>query len=92
MKQFRAAADIEVLLHFDSAKLKFSSSEYVSVQGADLGIIGKRPPEADLRVREIHLGNTTMQALGFFSTAANYLRFHEFEKLYGSTVVRLVKY
>ena len=41
MKEFRAAADIEVLLLFDSAKLKSSSSEDVSVQGADLGIVGK---------------------------------------------------
>ena len=92
MKEFRAAANVEVLLPLDSAKLKSPSSEDVSVQGADLGVVGKGPSEADLRVREIHLGNTTMQALGFFSTAANYLRFHEFEKLYGSTVVRLVKY
>jgi hypothetical protein len=32
MKEFRAAADIEVLLLLDSAKLKSSSSEDVSVQ------------------------------------------------------------
>ena len=62
MKEFWAAADIEVLLLFDSAKLKFSSSEYVSVQGADLGIVGKGPAEADLRMREIHLGNSATQA------------------------------
>jgi hypothetical protein len=49
MKEFRAAADIEVLLLLDSAKLKSSSSEDVSVQGADLGIVGKGPAEADLR-------------------------------------------
>src|ERR1019366_5334072 len=57
-KEFRAATDIEVLLLFNSAKLKSSSSEDVSVQGADLGIVGKGPAEADLRMREIHLVNS----------------------------------
>jgi hypothetical protein len=43
MKEFRAAADVEVLLLFYSAKLKFSSSEDASIQGADLRIGGKGP-------------------------------------------------
>jgi hypothetical protein len=38
----------------------------VSVQGADLGIVGKGPAEADLRIREIHLCNSAMQALWVF--------------------------
>jgi len=60
MKEFWAAADIEVQLLFDSAKLTSSSSEDLSVQGADRRIVGKGSPEADLRVREIHLGNSAM--------------------------------
>ena len=67
MKEFRAAADIEVPLLFDSAKLKSSSSEGVSVQGADLGIVGKGPAEADLRMREIHLAIRLCRLFGFFS-------------------------
>jgi hypothetical protein len=63
MKEFRATADIEVLLLFDFAKLKSSSSEDVSVQGTNLGIVGEGAPEAQLRMREIHLGNSVMQAL-----------------------------
>ncbi len=66
MKEFRAAADIEVLLLFDSAKLESFSSEDVSVHGADLGIVGKGPVEADLRMREIHLGNSAKPALWVF--------------------------
>ena len=66
MKEFRAATDIEVLLLFNSAKLKSSSSEDVSVQGADLGIVGKGTTAADLRMREIHLGNSAMQAFWVF--------------------------
>ena len=61
MKEFRAAAHIKILLLFDFAKLELSPSEEVSIKGADLGIIGKGPPEADLRVREIHLDNSVMQ-------------------------------
>ena len=78
MKEFRAAANVEVLLPLNSAKLKSPSSEDVSVQGADLGVVGKGPPEADLRVREIHLDNSAMQGFSF-SNAANHLRRDEFE-------------
>src|SRR5450631_517064 len=66
MKEFRAAAHIKILLLFDFAKLGLSSSEEVSVQGADLGIVRKGPAEADLRMREIHLGNSAMHALWVF--------------------------
>ena len=66
MYEFRAAADIEVQLLFDSAKLGSSSSEDVSVQRANLGIVGKGPAKADLRMREIHLGSSAMQALWVF--------------------------
>jgi hypothetical protein len=78
MKEFRAAAHIKILLLFDFAELGLSSSEEVSVKGADLGIVGKGPPEADLRVREIHLDNSAMQGFSF-SNAANHLRRDEFE-------------
>jgi hypothetical protein len=90
MKQFRAAADIEILPLFDPAKLESASSEDVPVQSADLGIVGKRP--AELGVREIHLGDSLGRRLGFFSTVANHLRSDEFEKLPGRAVLRFLKY
>lgn len=60
MYEFRAATDIEVQLVFDSAKLTSSSTEDSSIEGADPRIVGKGPTEADLRMREIHLGNSAM--------------------------------
>jgi len=64
IKEVRAAADVEILLLFDSPKLTSSSSEDLSAQDANLGIVRKRPAEADLSMREIHLGNSATGALG----------------------------
>jgi hypothetical protein len=88
MKEFRAAADIEVLLLFDSAKLKSSSSEDVSVSDTNLGIVGKGRKLIFVCEKSIWVIRPCRR-FGFFSPVANYLRSDKFEKLYGGEIVRL---